>query len=586
VPVQFLAGILAASLLLAKPAFFPLKDVKPGMRGTGRTVFSGDRTEEFQVEILGTMENVGPKQSLVLARLSGGPLDKTGVLQGMSGSPVYIDGKLLGAVALAFSFSKEPIAAIRPIGELLRVTRSTDSRPVLAKASLWDKDLTQRFARPETVAAGDALLTDIATPIHFGGFTRNTIEDFSPQLRALGLEPRQGIAGGGNPPPGLGDPAKLVPGSMISVQLMSGDLSIGADGTVTHIDGKQVYAFGHRFLSIGATELPFARSDVLAVLPNLAASFKISAPREWMGTITEDRSAAVSGELGRRASMVPLAITVTRRPGGARADYNIEMARDRFLAPFLLQMAVYSALDATERNVGSSTLSIRGEVEFQDGTAPIRLSNMYAGEYSLPQQVSLATAVPVAYALQSGFERLQLRKVKLDIESFDEKKQLQIDQVWVSRREARPGETVELTVVLTGPNGAEQARKVPWTIPSGAPAGAVYFTVADGNTTNFAEFRQLIGSTPRSPAQLVSFLNSLRGNTKAYVRIWRADPSFDVQGEDLPSPPPSLAQILSRNQAALGGGIAWRNSKIGEIEIGAGEAVIAGSKTVQVEIKE
>jgi len=586
VAVRFLVGVLLGVVgLQAQTVFFPLKDVKPGMRGTGKTVFSGDRIEEFQVEILGTIENVGPKQHLVLARLSGGPLDKTGVLQGMSGSPVYLDGKLLGAVALAFSFSKEPIAAIRPIDEVLRVSQSSAARPALAKVSLWEQDLTKQLSRPETVAAGEALMADIATPIHFGGFTRNTMESFAPQLRALGLEPRQGIAGGGKPAPGFGDPARLMPGSMISVQLLSGDLSIGADGTVTHVDGKHVYAFGHRFLSIGATELPFARSEVLALLPNLATSFKISAPREWMGTITEDRSSAVSGELGRRASTVPLAITVSR-PGGSRAAYNIEMVNDRFLVPFLLQMAVYSAIDATERNVGSSTLSIRGEVEFRDETAPIRLSNMYSGEFSLPLQVSLATAIPVAYALQSGFDQLQLKNVKLDIESFDEKKQLQIDQAWISRREARPGETVELSVALSGSNGAEMIRKVPWMIPSGAPAGPVYFTVADGNTTNFTEYRQLIGTTPRSPALLVSFLNSLRGNTRAYVRVWRADPSFDVQGEDLPSPPPFLAQILSRNQAAVGGGIAWRNSKIGEMEIGAGDVVITGAKTVQVEIKE
>ncbi len=587
--VRTLIGLVLAQALLAEVPLIPLKDITPGMRGTGRTVFSGDRIEEFQVEILGVLENVGPKQSLILARLSGGPLGQTGVLQGMSGSPVYIGGRLAGAVAMAFAFSKEPVAAIRPIEEILSVNKGPAERRLQASVSLFEQDLTRLFPERGSLPAGEGRMTDIATPLNFGGFTRNTVEAFAPRLRALGLEPQQGMAGGGKPAARFGDPSKLQPGSMISVQLMSGDLSIGADGTVTCVDGRNVYAFGHRFLSIGGTELPFARADVLTLLPSLSASFKISAPREWMGAITEDRSTGVAGELGRRAALVPVSITLERRGAASasgRAAYRMEMVNDRFLSALLLQMAVYSVIDATERNVGSSTLAIRGEVEFQDGVAPMRVSNMYAGEQSVPQTVSLATAIPVAYALQSGFEGLRLKSVRLNIESFDEKKEMRIDQVWASHREVRPGEPVELTVVLAAANGTELVRKVSWRTPAGAPPGPLFFTVADGNTTNLSEYRHLLGTAPKSPAQLVSFLNSLRANTKAYVRIWRNEPSFDIQGEDFPSPPPFLAQMLARSQAALGGSALWRNSKVAELEIDPGQAVITGSKTVQVEIKE
>jgi hypothetical protein len=585
---RFAIGLCLAGALSAQVGLFPLKDLKQGMRGAGRTVFSGDTIQEFQVEILGVLENVGPKQSLILGRLSGGPLETTGVLQGMSGSPVYVDGRLVGAVAMAFPFSKEPIAGIRPIRELLMAHDASPGQR--ASISLRDRDLTRPFAEPENVLAGGSRMVEIATPISFGGFSRNTIEHFTPQLRSLGLEPRRGISSGGKPKPGLGDPSALAPGAMISVQLLSGDMTIGADGTVTYIDGRRIYAFGHRFLSIGATQLPFARAEVLTLLPNLASSFKISVPREWMGTITEDRNTAVTGELGKRASLAPLSISVTRRSRpsepGRRSSYRMEMVNDRFLSPFIVQMAVFSAIDATERAVGSSSLAVRGEIQFQNGTAPLRLNNMYSGEFSLPLQASLGASVPLAYALQSGFDSLQLKNVRLEIESYDERKQVDIDQAWTSQREVRPGEDVELTVVLVAHSGAEMTRKVRYHVPVGAPEGPLYFTVADGNTTNLTEYQQLLNANPRSPAQLVEFLNSLRSNTKAYVRVWRAEANYGVQGQDLPAPPPSVEQILARRDTAIGTNLLSLNSKVAEIEIDAGEVVVSGAKTVWVEVKE
>ena len=318
------ATLLAASVLQAAPAIFPLKDIRAGQHGVGRTVFSGSRIEEFQVEILGVLENIGPRESVILARLSGGPLANTGVMQGMSGSPVYIDGKLAGAVALGFPLSKEAIAGIRPIEEMLRV--DPDPKPVRGTA----------LARRQ-VQAGNGRLEEIATPISFSGFTAATLDHFGARLRELGLDPRQGVSGGGNPNDKLGDPSRIEPGSMISVQLLSGDMSVGADGTVTSIDGNRIYAFGHRFLAAGATELPFARSEVLALLPNLNASFKISTAREWMGTITEDRNNAISGFMGRRAPTVPMEIRV-----GANT-YKMRMIQDRVMTPLLTQMAVFSS---------------------------------------------------------------------------------------------------------------------------------------------------------------------------------------------------------------------------------------------------
>lgn len=563
------------------------------MHGVGRTIFSGNRIDEFQVEILGVLDNVGPKESLILARLSGGPLEHTGVMQGMSGSPVYIDGRLAGAVAMAFPFSKDPIAGIRPIEDMMRPAALAAAPARVQKArvgqpdpvALADRDVFHALSKPEPMMAGDSRMIDIATPVNFGGFSRATLEAFAPQLRSLGLEPRQGITAGSDIRPAMGNPADLKPGSMISVQLMAGDLSVGADGTVTYIAGNRVYAFGHRFLAVGSTALPFARAEVITLLPNLNTSFKLSTAKEWMGTISRDGDTAVAGELGKRAGMVPVSIGISS--GGRRVEsYQMQMVDDPLLSPLLIQMAVYSVIDSTERTVGAASIRVTGQIDFQNAPAPVRLNNIFAADNGAAQQVSLNAAVPVAYVMQSGFESLRLKRVVLQIEAFDEKKQLNIDSVSASRREVHAGDTVRLNVLLTGDNGSETMRQVDYHVPIGAQPGPLYFTVADAGTANITDFRQVLVATPHNAAQLITTVNNLHPNNKAYVRVWRPDPAFQLEGVDMPGLPPSAALILEGSQPTLAGITETRNSRVAEMEIDGGDMVISGVKTIQVEVKE
>jgi len=573
--------LIVASGLFSQTAIFPLREIRAGQHGIGKTVFSGNKIEEFQVEILGVLENVGPKQSVILARLSGGPLDKTGVMQGMSGSPVYIDGRLVGAVALAFNFAKEPIAGIRPIEQMLEVGAQPTASTRPQRAALPKREIP---LAPSMAGVDSASLIEIATPVSFSGFTAETLEHFAPELKKFGLAPRQGVSSGGPLPSKLGNPNQLRPGDMISVNLLSGDYAIGAEGTVTRIDGNRVYAFGHRFMSVGDTELPFARADVLALLPNLEASFKISSPQEWMGTITQDRSTSIYGELGRKADTVPLSVSLK---DGRRAPlaYHMQLVHDRVLSPFIMQMAVYSMIDATERTLGLGSYSIRGAVEFEHNLPPLKLDNTYSGDFNVPAQASLGVASPLSAVMTAGFDAIKIKGINLSIEASERKRALQIDQITASRKDVRPGESVDLTVTLTGENGVEVVKTVRYKVPVGAQTGMLNFTVADGNYSNLLDYQQLAATPPKSPTQLMSFLNSLRPNANAYVRVWRTDPGFQVQGSDLPNPPASVGLILSRAQAAQG---LWlpRGSKIDELEIPTGDIVVSGSKTVPVEVKE
>ena len=520
------------------------------MHGTGKTVFAGNTISDFDVEILGVLENVGPQQSLILGKFSGGPLEHTGVMQGMSGSPVYVGGKLIGAVALGFPYSKDPIAGIRPIEEMIAAGQMP-GKPV--------------------VPAG---MSEIATPISFGGFSPKTLETYAAQLKPFGFEPRQGVGVGGAVTDAMGDPAALHPGSMISVQLMSGDLNVGADGTVTYIDGAKLYAFGHRFLGTGPTDLPFARSEVLALVPNLNSSFKISAAKELMGVVRQDRNTAIAGELGKRADLIPVEVSVNKN------HYKMRIVNDRYLSPILLQMAVFNSIDATERAAGPVTLTVSGEIELA-GRKAIPIRSSYSAEGAVSLQASLAAAIPLGYILQGGFPELRVSGVKLRVDSADQHKQLQIEDVSLSKREAHPGDQIQLTARMTGEDGLEVKRNIDWRIPPGIAPGLIYLSVADGVQTSATDLRTLLAANPRSADELTAAIDLVRATDRAYVRVWRAEPDFQVAGVDLPDPPPSVAMLLSLNV----GNQQVRNSKLAEFEMPVPGWVVAGAKTVQIEVK-
>ncbi len=603
-----------APLSLWAANLLPLDQVRPGMTGVGRTVLTGNDIQEFEVEILGVLENVAPGQSLILARLSGASLDKTGVIAGMSGSPVFIDGKLAGAVAYSFPFSTEAIAGIRPIGEMIGAlgelvegeaeqeaaalppagVRGGLAPMLLADGAVGERFVPREFASGEELdllppspllMASDQRMRPIATPVALAGFSERTFEVFGPRLRKLGLRPMQGV-GGRSPGDAASSQTSLKPGSMINVALIEGDMELSAAGTVTHVDGDRIYAFGHRFLSSGPTEMPFLASSVIAVVPNLNNSFKISGSGPRLGAITQDRSAGISGRLGRSAPMVALDIELQ---SGASLDrrYDIQLVRDRFLTPFLLQMAVFSAVDSTERQLGSSSFRLRGQVEFEGDVPPLRLDNMFTGPAGVSQQVAAATAVPLAFVFESGFENLTPARIRLGIESIDEERQLEIDRGWTSRTRVRPGEEVELSAALRDARGNEQILTRTFRVPVGARPGNLQVSFSDATSLNLLEWRSF--ATPRRATelgQLVRAVNRLRRNDRLYIRVWRSAKTFLLNSERLPSPPASVAGLLSKPGAAAGGVETDWYATLAEFELDGLDNVVHGSVTIPLTVSE
>ena len=378
---------------------------------------------------------------------------------------------------------------------------------------------------------------------------------------------------------------------MISVQLVSGDMSVSADGTVTYVDGKRIYAFGHRFLTQGDTDLPFASARVIALLPNLNSSYKISTPEHWVGTITEDRSTAVSGEIGRRAHTIPLLVRVHSKETGEH-DYHVQVISDRLLTPFLTQTVLFSALDATERALGAASLRLHGTVEFEGGLPPLQIADTYTSDNALPQQASANAAVSLGFVLGAGFSNLHVKDMSFDLEPVESKRQMQIAEVWANKTEVRPGDSVAVTTLLTGENGAELSRTATYQVPVGAPDGPLNFTISDANTLNYPDFGGLSPALLNSPERLIETINSLRSSGEAYLRVWRQQPSFTVTplpGSELTDPPPSAALILGDPSSSLGSSNSQtltRGSQIAEIAIPVNDFVVSGAKTVQVEVKE
>ena len=591
--LRCIIGLIGLAALAARGAeLFPLADVKAGMTGTGRTVFQGREIEEFQVEILGVLKNVGPKQSIILARLDGGPLADTGVLAGMSGSPIYLEGKPAGAIAFTFPFSKEPIAGIRPIEEMVAPPggrRGAPRRHDAAAAMLFRGghgdntiELLSAGLRPPVapVFAGEPQLVPIATPVSLVGFSARTIELFGPRLRQLGLKPVQGTAGGGRLDESGPENASAEPGAMISVALIRGDLEVSAAGTVTHVDGDRLYAFGHPFLSSGPAELPFSAAEVITLVPNLNNSFKIVGSGSPLGTIVSDRSAGLTGIVGKTAALTSVKVQVTSEH--AAQSYSFEIVRDPLLTPYLLQMALFSAIDATQRQVGASTLRLRGQARFGDDLPPLQLDNIYSEPTNTGLSAAASTSLLLYYLLLN--ENATVEAIELDVDAVDREEWAEIDRVWTDQRKVRAGETVKLSVALKDSNGQERIENLGYRVPAGTPAGPLHFTFADADAVNLMEWQTVLGlRRARDPAQLIAALNRFRRNGRLYVRVWRPEPAFRINAELLPSPPASVASVLA--SAASGGSLArdWR-SVPAELEIDPGLGVVRGNITMQITV--
>lgn len=594
------------SLAWSKTEFFKVEDLQPGMKGIGKTCYQGSRPEEFQVEILGVLRGVNPGASAVLARFSGSQLDKTGIFEGMSGSPVYIDGKLLGAVAYSFSFSKEAIGGITPITEMVEAFRETlvpstgvkiaASRPLkygsfpplngnLPAPLTVDPSLTRQ--QPLPASSGGHSLVPIATPLSMGGFHNETLQIFAPQFRSLGMSILQG-AGGVKPDSSApvkreSDVMPMEPGSNIVIPLVRGDLEVSASGTVTHVDGNQIYAFGHSMLQLGFTELPIHKGRAIMIVPSLESSFKVLEIGEQVGTLRQDRGSGIYGILGEKPRMVPLQMRLTTSRGIKR-EYNFEIVHDSLLTPLLVNAVVYNTIVVSERAQGMAALTIKGKVSVKN-EQPVEVDNRFSSDSDAPSSAALSIAVPVNYLMAAGYANLDIQKIDLDVSAEEDDRAALLDSIRFDRSEVRAGESLDLEISYRKANGELIQDVYPLKVPANASPGSLTLLVADGASLMALDEKE--GSEiliPRDLAQLIKFINNLRKNDHLYARFFRQEPGAVVKGEGLPGLPPSILSIL-KSDRKVGAITSIHTSTLMEYEMPRTEYMVSGAKALKLIVK-
>ncbi|HXH08137.1 MAG TPA: SpoIVB peptidase S55 domain-containing protein [Vicinamibacterales bacterium] len=605
------ATVLLVALLLlcrvslpARSVFLPVDEVRPGMIGVGRTVFDGATPEDFTVRILGVLRNVvGPQRNLILARLEGGPLASTGVIQGMSGSPVFIDGRLVGAVAYSVgAFSKEPIAGITPIGEMLETTQVAARQPVMRRASLEFPLTAERLAsalraagerlRPFADRPGDVvarglplldaarlgtLLHPIATPLVMSGFAPEATALLAPAFEAAGFAP----APGGSDATSAGESDRpLAPGDAVGVRLLSGDLELGATGTVTWVDGDRVYAFGHQFLNLGPTAFPMTRARVYSLVPSLMTSFKIAALGEAIGTFQQDRATALAGALGAPPRLVPITIELTSERG-LRKTFSFAVVDDQLFTPLLTYAVVFNTLASYERQFGVATFSVRGRARIA-GRGDVVFEDLFTGENPIAG-VATSVAGPLMYLLSNDLGPVEIAGLDLAISSAEEPRVATIERVWLDEVRPRAGRAVPLKILLRTYRGEAQVREVPIEIPANV-SGTVSILVADGAALAQWEQRELRRvAQPETIDQMIRRLNESRRNNRIYVRLLSSHPGAVVEGETLSALPPSVLAVL---EAERNGGsfVPLRHAVVGEWDLPT-EHAVSGSRLLTVRLE-
>jgi hypothetical protein len=598
--------VASAAGLPAQSQYFSVDELRPGMTGIGRTVFEGDRLEEFKVHIIGVLRNeIGPRRNLILARLEGGPLANTGVIAGMSGSPVYIDGRMVGAVSYSLGqFSKEPIAGITPIDEMIEAATLPTPRRQAARVELpipftadgLRDSLRQAFSwiRPFAESPADVrvfgdtainagigtMLRPIATPLTLAGFDASVVDPVMAAFRDQGFVP---VMAGAQTAASASAPTQpLRPGDPVGVTLLSGDLQFGATGTVTEVRGDKVYAFGHPFYGLGPTQFPMTRAHVHAILPSLMSSTKIASTGEVIGTVQQDRATTIAGTLGPGPELIPISLTLNSERG-SRKTFKMAMVNDELFTPLLAYLSIVNTLTSYERQNGVATYALRGSASIKNH-GNIAFEDLFTGDQ--PSAGAANSVVgPINFLLRNAFEDVELEGLNLEIDASEQPRSATLERAWIDGTRIRAGTTVDLKVLLRTYRGEEITQSVPVQIPPNA-RGSVSIMVADGTRLTQWETRELQVQPAQTHGlpQMIRLLNQARKNNRLYVRLVTRDGGAVVKGESLAALPPSVLAVMEADRNG-GSFRPLQSALLGEWEIITGHAVV-GTRTLTIPLED
>jgi hypothetical protein len=547
-----------AGLLLAQPAkaaeklsvpTMPLSEVKAGMTGEAYTVFQGTQPEKMGVEVLGVLRNMaGPKGDVILVRLTGAKAEYTGVVAGMSGSPVYIDGKLVGALAYRIGeFSKEPIGGVTPIASMLEISefdkspeqeasRAQPATPAVAPEPTAGPGMPTS-AEPVPVAS---YLKPIATPLVFNGYSEDAIRRFAPQFAAAGVVPVMGAGSSSDQP----QPEPIEPGSSVGAVLVRGDMDIAATCTVTYIDADHLLACGHPFLNFGQVQMPMTKSTVLATLASPANAFKIASTTETIGSFVQDRHTGILGRFGKTPEMIPVTINFH---GIARPrSYHMEVMNNARLTPAVMMASVYNAIQGINEYGEDTTFRVSGTISVA-GFAKLEINDMYApGDGQNPTAATIATSLGERFnrIFENPSSRPDIMGVVFDIDLVPERRVAHLESARTDLTEARPGDEITVETVLRPYRGERIVRQIPVRIPTSTPRGVLRILVSDGDTLDKPHRPTPGFGRNYDLASTIALLNKEHSNSSLYVSLLEASPQAQVGDEVMPTLPLSVMNVM------------------------------------------
>jgi len=553
-----------------KVDLFPESSLKPGMKGVAWTVFQGSKPEPMPVEIIGIWQNMwGPHEDIIVAKLTG-KAEHTNVAGGMSGSPVYIDGKLVGAISLRMSvFSPDAICGITPIQLMLDVRGFDKGRPIDARtpdklqqagaAVPIPSDLLKRVMEagstgrlPET-----PMLAAIATPIAMSGFTDAAVREFSPIFSQLGMTVSQGGAGGAldSAKPAPDWATALRPGESIAAVLVSGDMTMTGGGTVTYNDGKHILAFGHPMFNLGPVDMPIAKDEILTTLASAYQPTKMGNATEVVGALRQDRHSAIEGELGATAQMIPVMMKVRSynldNTVRNSRDFHFNVFVDQKWTPYLMMATLFNSLSNLNDFSEEATYRLHGELEVE-GQHRIELTTMQA-----PAETPIPTPMLLAGWWGDKFNRLfvnsdkmpKLNAVNVTVDLLPERRIAQIESAWIADNKVTPGTEVPVKVFLKPYRGDNVERTVMVKIPPGLSRGEHQILFSDAET--LSRFQNIASSLNRieDVPQTVAMLNEERSNNRLYVSLIESQPTVYSDEKVLPSLPASVLNVMQSGRA-------------------------------------
>ena len=551
--------------------YWDVDDVRPGMKGIGRTVMVGTKLEEFGAEVLGVMRGVSPGRDMILCRLTGCNLEHAGIIQGMSGSPIYIDGKLLGAVAFAWEFAKDPIAGVTPFQQMVEYVRSNDRR-IAAESKEAGKNASARpgagFASPlvQGLASDDLDLTGpgpiavasaplagmrpIATPLAASGFTPRALAYLEAQFKPLGMAPMAGGSASKQIIKDEGD-KPLVPGAPLSIAMVTGDFDLSGIGTVTHVEGDRVYGFGHPMMSLGTCDLPLMTGYIHTVYPRASVSMKMGSPLKIVGVLDTDVSTCVAGRIGPKPDMLPISVRVKTGRYADPKTYHVQVIREPSMLASLVMSVLTNAID-TEGNLPDElTAQVKATIRVT-GHEPIEVNETLSGpRYTGPMgpaSMFLPIASIVNIVSRNALNPVRIDAIDCDVELAPGRTMASVESVRLASDRVEPGQTLQAVVTLKPHKGDRRDVSVALPLPADFPEGTYDLAVCDATTSLRRRLRNEPGLTePRDVEGLLSFLRLQTSprRTTLYVHVPLPERGLSIHGQPLPNLPGSARAVFT-----------------------------------------